>query len=74
MPRASPGVLWHEAAQVRVRSNDILQALLAPIRGRRTALARDPGYVLDVLRQGTMRAQRRTQATRDALQLFRLSG
>src|SRR5260370_21151524 len=52
--------------------------MLAPIRERRTALARDPGYVLDVLRQGTMRAQRPTQATldelRSALGLFRLSG
>jgi tryptophanyl-tRNA synthetase len=58
--------------------DDILQALLAPIRGRRMALARDPGHVLDVLRQGTMKAQRQTQATldelRNALGLFRLSG
>jgi tryptophanyl-tRNA synthetase len=65
-------------AHVKRRLDDILQALLAPIRERRTALVRDPGYVLEVLQQGTMRAQRQTQATldelRSALGLFRLSG
>jgi tryptophanyl-tRNA synthetase len=65
-------------AHVKRRLDDILQALLAPIRERRTALARDRAYVLDVLREGTMRAQRLTQATldelRSALGLFRLSG
>jgi tryptophanyl-tRNA synthetase len=64
-------------AYVKRRLENILQAALAPIRERRTALARDPGYVLGVLQQGTMRAQRQTQATldelRDALGLFRLS-
>ena len=65
-------------AHVKRRLDDILQALLAPIRERRMALARDPGYVLDMLRQGTMKGQRQTQATldelRNALGLFRLSG
>jgi tryptophanyl-tRNA synthetase len=65
-------------AHVKCRLNSILQAILAPIRERRTALARDPGYALGVLQQGTMRAQGQTQATldelRDALGLFRLSG
>jgi tryptophanyl-tRNA synthetase len=65
-------------AHVKRRLDDILQALLAPIRERRMALARDPGYVLDMLRRGTMKAQRQTQATldelRNALGLFRLSG
>jgi tryptophanyl-tRNA synthetase len=64
--------------EVKRRLNDVLQALMAPIRERRAVLARDPGYVLSVLRQGTLRARRRTQATldelRDALGLFRLSG
>ena len=65
-------------AHVKRRLDDILQALLAPIRERRTALARDPGYVLDVLQQGTVNARRRTQAMldelRSALGLFLLSG
>jgi len=65
-------------AQVKRRLDSILQALLAPIRERRAAFARDPGYVLDVLREGTKRAQQRTRATleelRDGLGLFRLSG
>jgi len=63
---------------VKRRLNDILQALLAPIRTRREALARDPGYVLGVLRQGTAAAQQKTGATlnevRDALGLFKLDG
>jgi tryptophanyl-tRNA synthetase len=66
------------ATHVKRRLDDILQALLAPILERRMALARDPGYVLDVLQQGTMKAQQQTQATldelRNALGLFRLSG
>jgi tryptophanyl-tRNA synthetase len=65
-------------AHVKRRLDEILQALLAPIRERRTALARHPGHVLDVLQRGTMQAQQRTQATLDelrgALGLFRLSG
>ena len=62
---------------VKRRLNDVLQTLLAPIRARREALARDPGYVLGVLREGTASAQHVTQATldevRDALGLFRLA-
>jgi len=50
--------------------------LLAPIRTRREALARDPGYVLGVLQQGTASALQKTGATlneiRDALGLFKL--
>lgn len=57
------------------RLEEILQALLGPIRERRAALAREPGYVLAVLRDGTQKAQARTEATlaevRDALGLFR---
>jgi tryptophanyl-tRNA synthetase len=59
------------------RLDRVLQSLLAPIRERRAALARDPDYVLGVLAQSTMRARRHTQATldevRDALGLFRLN-
>ena len=62
---------------VKRRLNDVLQALLAPIRARREALARDPGYVVGVLCKGTASAQHVTQATldevRDALGLFRLA-
>src|SRR5215510_967275 len=64
--------------EVKRRLDGILQALLAPIRDRRAVLARDPDYVRDVLRQGTLKARQLTQATldevRDALGLFRLSG
>ncbi len=63
-------------ADVKRRLDQILQTLLAPIRERRSALAREPGYVLDVLREGTLRAREQTQATleelRDALGAFRL--
>jgi tryptophanyl-tRNA synthetase len=54
-------------AVVKRRLEDILQTLLAPIRERRAALARDPGYVLGVVRAGTRSAQSRTQATLDEL-------
>lgn len=47
------------------RLEDILQARIAPIRTRREALARDRGYVLDVLREGTARARGVTQDTLD---------
>jgi len=61
-------------AVVKRRLEECLQALLAPIRERRERLARDPGYVLDVLREGTRQAQAVTQATLDevrtALGLF----
>ena len=56
------------------RLEDVLQALLAPIRERRAVLARDPGYVFGLLRRGTEEARDRTQATWDqvraALGLF----
>jgi len=54
-------------AAVKRRLEDILQDLLAPIRERRAALAQDPGYVLDILRAGTLAARERTQATLDEL-------
>jgi tryptophanyl-tRNA synthetase len=61
---------------VKKRLDDVLQALLAPIRDRRRALARDPGYVLQVVRHGTARAREITDATlrdvRAALGLFSL--
>jgi tryptophanyl-tRNA synthetase len=42
---------------VKRRLEAILQGLLAPIRERRAAYARKPEYVLDVLREGTKKAQ-----------------
>ncbi|MEW6645412.1 MAG: tryptophan--tRNA ligase [Pseudomonadota bacterium] len=52
---------------VKRRLEDVLQALLAPIRERRARLAGDLGYVRDVLREGTAIARARTQATLDEL-------
>lgn len=61
---------------VKKRLEDILQAVLVPIRERRHALARDPGYVLEVIRRGTREAREITDATlhevRTALGLFNL--
>lgn len=37
-------------AAVKRRLNDIVQALIAPLRERRAAFMRDPGHLLDVLR------------------------
>lgn len=55
----------------------MLQALLAPIRERRAFYASKPDYVMDVIREGTREARRRTEATlaelRQALGLFTLS-
>ncbi len=56
---------------------DILQALLAPIRERRAHYAAEPDYVMEVVREGTRKARERTEATlaelRDALGLFTLT-
>ncbi len=61
---------------VKQRLEAILQDLLAPIRERRAAYARDPDYVLDVLREGTRKARAITAATldevRSGLGLFQL--
>jgi tryptophanyl-tRNA synthetase len=54
-------------AMVKRRLEDVLQTLLAPIRERRAALARDPGYALEVLRAGTLAARDKTQDTLDEL-------
>jgi tryptophanyl-tRNA synthetase len=62
---------------VKQRLDDVLQALLEPIRDHRRALARDPGYVLQVVKRGTARAREITDATlrdvRAALGLFTLN-
>jgi len=49
---------------VKRRLQDVLGRLLAPIRARRYVLARDPDYVMDVLRDGTRRGQEITAAVR----------
>jgi tryptophanyl-tRNA synthetase len=61
---------------LKQRLEAILQGLLAPIRGRRAVYAREPEYVLDVLREGTKKARAITQSTlaelRSGLRMFRL--
>ncbi|WP_414441022.1 tryptophan--tRNA ligase [Burkholderia sp. 22PA0106] len=52
---------------VKRRLEERLQAFVAPIRERRAQLAADPGYVVEVLMQGTERARELTQATLDAV-------
>jgi tryptophanyl-tRNA synthetase len=50
-----------------------LEALVAPIRARRVELARDRGYVMDVLRAGSERANVTTEAVlRDVRAAFEL--
>ena len=44
-------------ATLKRRLDDTLQELLAPIRTRRAALARDPGEVLATIRRGSLRAR-----------------
>lgn len=61
---------------VKRQLNDVLQALIAPIRERRALYASDPAYVMAVLKDGTSRAREQTQNTlneiRRALGLFEL--
>ena len=61
---------------VKRRLEVILQVLLAPIRERRAVYARQPEYVLDVVREGTKKARAITQSTladlRSGLRLFRV--
>jgi len=49
------------------RLEGVLRDLIGPIRGRRAALARDPDYILDILRDGTARARHITAATQAEL-------
>ena len=49
--------------ELKRRLDDVLRGTIGPIRERRAALARDPGYVMDVLRAGTARARELTAAT-----------
>ena len=54
---------------VKRRLESVLQELLAPIRERRAAYASDPGYVIDLLRSGTVEAKAVSQATLDEVRL-----
>ena len=42
---------------VKKRLEAVLQEMLAPIRARREELAQDKGYIMQVLKEGTMRAR-----------------
>ncbi|WP_166298012.1 tryptophan--tRNA ligase [Bradyrhizobium sp. 2S1] len=62
-------------ATVKRRLEDILQALIAPIRIRRAELATDRDYVADVIRRGTLRAREITERTkRDVMAGLGLEG
>ncbi|MGY4258159.1 tryptophanyl-tRNA synthetase [Bradyrhizobium sp. USDA 4516] len=51
-------------AAVKRRLEDILQALIAPIRARRAELAGDRDHVADVIRRGTSKAREITERTK----------
>jgi tryptophanyl-tRNA synthetase len=56
------------------RLEEVLQTLLAPIRERRAALARDPGEVLAMVRRGSERARDvAASVLRDVRQAFSLN-
>src|SRR6185295_3060190 len=63
-------------SKIKRRLEDLLQSLIGPIRERRAQLAQDPAYVLEVIRSGTEKARRRTEATKrevvEGLGLFML--
>lgn len=63
-------------SKIKARLEDVLQNLIAPIRARRAAYADDPGYVVDIIRQGTVSAREVTERTKrevfEGLGLFTL--
>ncbi|WP_235940313.1 tryptophan--tRNA ligase [Alloyangia pacifica] len=63
-------------AVLKRRLEDLLQALLAPIRARRAEAAADPAQMHRIIAEGTQAAREVTEATKrevmDALGLFRL--
>ncbi|AQV14054.1 tryptophan--tRNA ligase [Acinetobacter pittii] len=60
---------------VKKRLEGVLKDLITPIRERREELAKDPDYIMDVLRQGTDKCRLITQQTldevKDGLGLFK---
>ena len=61
---------------VKRRLEDILQALIAPIRTRRAELATNRDHAVDVIRRGTSKAREITERTKrdvmEGLGLFQL--
>ncbi|MFA2896374.1 tryptophan--tRNA ligase [Acinetobacter pittii] len=61
--------------KVKKRLEGVLKELITPIRERREELAKDPDYIMDVLRQGTDKCRLITQQTldevKDGLGLFK---
>ncbi|MGY3696679.1 tryptophanyl-tRNA synthetase [Bradyrhizobium sp. USDA 3240] len=51
-------------ATVKRRLEDVLQALIAPIRTRRAELANNRDHIADVIRRGTLKAREITERTR----------
>jgi tryptophanyl-tRNA synthetase len=49
-------------AALKQRLEDVLEALIAPMRARRAELARDHAYVVDLLRAGSERANATTES------------
>ncbi|WP_439271593.1 tryptophan--tRNA ligase [Pseudochrobactrum sp. HB0163] len=52
---------------VKKQLEDVLDALIRPMRERRARYAAEPAYVLDMLKHGTNKARERTQATLDEI-------
>ncbi len=50
---------------VKKRLESILKELIGPIRERRIELAKDPDYIMDILKTGTDKCRDITQATLD---------
>ena len=50
---------------VKKRLEGILKELIGPIRERRIELAKDPDYIMDILKTGTDKCRDITQATLD---------
>ena len=62
-------------AALKGRLEELLEALIAPIRASRAELAREPAHVMEVLREGTERARPVTESVlRDVREAFALGG
>lgn len=60
-------------AALKERLEELLEALIAPIRARRAELARDPAHIVEVLRAGTERARPVTEGVlREVREAFAL--
>jgi tryptophanyl-tRNA synthetase len=62
-------------AALKRRLMDVLERVIAPVRTRRAALARDRSHVREVLREGNARADETTRAVGRAVrEVFSLGG